>query len=40
MSTSGNGHNGNSNKPITEAVSADTEVGSAVSGKLRHHRDS
>ena len=34
MSTSGNGHNGNSNKPITEAVSADTEVGSAVSGKV------
>ena len=36
MSTSGNGQsgNGNGNKPIVEAVSADSEVGSAVSGKL------
>jgi 2-oxoglutarate ferredoxin oxidoreductase subunit beta len=33
MSTSGNGQNGNGNKLITEAVSADSEVGSAVSGK-------
>ena len=36
MSTTGNGHsgNGNGNKPIVEAVSADSEVGSAVSGKI------
>ena len=36
MSTTGNGQggNGNGNQPITEAVSADTEVGSAVSGKI------
>ena len=36
MSTTGNGHsgNGNSKKPIVEAVSADSEVGSAVSGKI------
>ena len=36
MSTTGNGHsgNGNGNKPITEAVSADSEVGSAVSGRI------
>ena len=37
MSTTGNGNsgNGNVNKPIVEqAVSADSEVGSAVSGKV------
>src|SRR5256714_2889572 len=34
MSTTGNGQGGNGNQPITEAVSADTEVGSAVSGKI------
>lgn len=36
MSTTGNGNsgNGNGNTPITEAVSADSEVGSAVSGKI------
>src|SRR6266850_1692264 len=36
MSTTGNGQggNGNGNQPITEAVSADSEVGSAVSGKI------
>ncbi len=34
MSTTGNGHSGNGNKPIVEAVSADSEVGSAVSGKI------
>ncbi|MGH9961378.1 MAG: hypothetical protein ACREBC_30335, partial [Pyrinomonadaceae bacterium] len=36
MSTSGNGQGGNgNNKPIVEqAVSADSEVGSAVSGKV------
>ena len=35
MSSTGNGNsgNGNGNKPIVEAVSADSEVGSAVSGK-------
>src|SRR5216110_3502370 len=36
MSTTGNGHSGNGNgqQPIVEAVSADSEVGSAVSGKI------
>src|ERR1700716_1402457 len=36
MSTTGNGQggNGNGNQQITEAVSADSEVGSAVSGKV------
>src|SRR5882762_9073556 len=36
MSTTGNGQGGNGNgkQPITEAVSADSEVGSAVSGKV------
>ncbi len=36
MSTSGNGNSGNGNltKPVAEAVSADSEVGSAVSGKI------
>jgi hypothetical protein len=37
MSTQSNGHgngNGNGNKPIIEAVSADSEVGSAVSGRI------
>ena len=35
MSTQSNGSNGNGNKPIVEAVSADSEVGSAVSGQHR-----
>ena len=36
MSTQSNGQhgNGNGNKPITEAVSADSEVGSSVSGRV------
>src|SRR5256885_4268111 len=34
MSTTGNGQGGNGNQQITEAVSADSEVGSAVSGKI------
>src|SRR6476469_8602494 len=36
MSSTGNGNsgNGNGNKPIVEAVSADSEVGSAVSGRI------
>jgi 2-oxoglutarate/2-oxoacid ferredoxin oxidoreductase subunit beta len=36
MSTQSNGHNGNGsvNKPITEAVSAESEGGSAVSGRI------
>src|SRR5258705_5132619 len=38
MSSTGNGNgqggNGNGNKPIVEVVSADSEVGSAVSGKV------
>ena len=36
MSTTGNGQGGNGNggQPIIEAVSADSEVGSAVSGKV------
>src|ERR1700754_714983 len=36
MSTQSNGHNGNGNgnKPIVESVSADSEVGSAVSGRV------
>src|SRR5437867_11352832 len=36
MSTQSNGQggNGNGNKPIVEAVSADTEVGSSVSGRV------
>jgi len=36
MSSTGNGQSGNGNlkKPIVEAVSADSEVGSAVSGKI------
>jgi len=36
MSTQSNGHsgNGNVNKPITEAVSAESEGGSAVSGRI------
>src|SRR5437762_14213983 len=36
MSTTGNGQGGNGNgkQPVTEAVSADSEVGSAVSGKV------
>src|SRR3989442_1424934 len=34
MSTTENGQGGNGNKQITEAVSADSEVGSAVSGKI------
>src|SRR5258705_13057000 len=38
MSSTGNGNTGNGNgnlkKPIVEAVSADSEVGSAVSGKI------
>jgi TPP-dependent indolepyruvate ferredoxin oxidoreductase alpha subunit len=33
MSTTGNGNSGNGNQPIVEAVSADSEVGSAVSEK-------
>src|SRR6476659_6208752 len=36
MSTQGNGHsgNGNVNKPFTEAVSAESDTGSAVSGRV------
>ena len=36
MSSTGNGQSGNGNlkKPIVEAVSADSEVGSAVSCKI------
>jgi len=34
MSTQSNGQHGNGNKPITEAVSADSEVGSSVSGRV------
>ena len=34
MSTQSNGNSGNGNKPIVEAVSADSEVGSAVSGRI------
>src|ERR1041384_2751080 len=34
MSTQSNGSSGNGNKPIVEAVSADSEVGSAVSGRI------
>src|SRR5512147_1539900 len=36
MSTTGNGHSGNDNgyKQIVESVSADSEVGSAVSGRI------
>ena len=35
MSTSGNGTNGNGNKPVVEhAVSAESDVGSAASGKI------
>ena len=34
MSTGSNGHSGNGNKPIAEAVSAESEAGSAVSGKI------
>ena len=36
MSTQSNGHsgNGNVNKPVTEAVSAESDTGSAVSGKV------
>src|SRR4030095_8850744 len=34
MSTQSNGSNGNGNKPVVEAVSADSEVGSAVSGRV------
>ena len=34
MSTQSNGSNGNGNNPIVEAVSADSEVGSAVSGRI------
>jgi len=30
MSTQSNGSNGNGNKPVVEAASADSEVGSAV----------
>src|SRR6476620_10485651 len=34
MSTQSNGNSGNVNKPIVEGVSADSEVGSAVSGRI------
>src|SRR6266511_5356516 len=34
MSNSGNGHNGNGNKPIIETVSVESDVGLAVSGKI------
>src|SRR3984893_5580754 len=34
MSTQSNGQHGNGNKPITEAVSAESEVGSSVSGRV------
>jgi len=34
MSTQSNGSNGNGNKPVVEAASADSEVGSAVSGRI------
>ena len=36
MSTQSNGHsgNGNVNKPFTEAVSAESDTGSSVSGRV------
>jgi hypothetical protein len=34
MSTESNGHGGNGNKPVSEAVSAESDTGSAVAGRV------